>query len=173
MSLDLVNLEISRYDWAAMECGCGKSAQHLVADLLAMCEDGQEAQNLSDHLLPAAEVLVEPSLPALRVLLAIIASEPPGADLFTCYWLVQGLVGDNVSPGEDDLVPELRAAAREALWSFYAEILSGRSVRVASTAFEILHLIDGDSDRLESVRLTAGDRLAAYIHAGQYGERDY
>ena len=171
MSLDLANLEIGRHDWAAMECGCGKSAEHLVADLLALAGDG-EVRNLSNHLLPAGEVLVAPSLPALRVLLAIIASDPPGADLLSCYWLVLGLAGDNVSAAEEDPVPLMRAVAREAMWSFRAEVLRGRSVGVASYAFEILHRLDEDPDRLEYLLLTAGDRLAPDIHAGQYGEHD-
>ncbi|WP_143466529.1 hypothetical protein [Lentzea kentuckyensis] len=167
MSSDLVELEILRHDWAAMTCGCGSSAQHLQEDLLDLAGAGK-ATNLSEHLLPAGEVLVEVSLPALRVLLAIIASDPPGAARLECYWLVTGLVGNNVSRGEGDLMPAMRAAAREALWVFYAEVLSGRSAGMAGYAFEILYLLEEDEDRLEDLRNVADRRLPNDIHSGGY-----
>jgi hypothetical protein len=167
LTSDLVRFEIDRHDWAAMRCGCGKSAGHLAAELLAFA-DGSDPGTLDYHFLPAGEVLVEPSFPVLEVLLAVLAADPPTAQLAEYYGQVLALVGDTAyDPGfygrGRDLIAESRAIARRGLWLFYAEVLSGRDIDAAGYAFEILELIEEDESRIENLRAAAGERLPLHL----------
>lgn len=151
MSTELVDLEIDRFDWAAMRCGCGKSAGHLADDLRGFI-GGYDPAGLADHVLPAGEVLVEPSMPALGVLLAALSDGLPTKERASVSGLVLGLVGDNAGP-----VEQFRAKAREAVWLFYAEVLTGSTA--GANSFEILEIIEEDQDRVERLRAAAADRL--------------
>lgn len=150
MSTELAELEIGRFEWATMRCGCGKSAGHLAEDLRGFIT-GFDPRGLGDHVLPAGEVLVEPSLPTLGVLLAALTGDLPDSGREMVYHLLLGLVGDNAGP-----VEQFRAKAREGLWLFYAEVLTGTS---RANAFEILEIIEEDQDRVERLRAAAADRL--------------
>lgn len=150
MSLDLVDQEIGRHDWAAMECGCGGSAEHLVPELRALAGAGK-VHHITDHILPMGEMLVETSLPVLRVLLVIIASDPPGAHRHTCFWHVAALLEeDHTSRGDRDLAPDLRAVAREALDLFYAEVRTVRNVGTANDCVDILRALGEDPEYVDS-----------------------
>ncbi len=45
-----------------MECGCGRSAEHLAADLLALAGT-DTVRSITEHVVPMGEMLVETSLP--------------------------------------------------------------------------------------------------------------
>ncbi|SFR11730.1 hypothetical protein SAMN04488564_103641 [Lentzea waywayandensis] len=167
LTSDLVRFEVDRHDWAAMRCGCGKSAGHLAAELLAFA-GGSDPGSLDEHFLPAGEVLVEPSFPVLEVLLAVLSANPPASQLAEYYGQVLALVGDTAYDPSyyargRDLVSESRATARQGLWLFYAEVLSGRDVDAAGYAFEILELVEEDESRVEQLRAAAGERLPQHL----------
>lgn len=164
--MELMRLEIDRYDWAEMQCGCQRSAEHLAADLLALAQ-GTEDMDLTDHVVAPGEILVEASLPALAVALAAIAcgGSEQARDRF--FHLVLCLIGDNghafdLFEGRKP-VEECRALARTGLWMFYSEVLEGRSgPNVVACAFDILSILehDGDSqDRVLRVQAAAAERL--------------
>lgn len=161
--MELVELEIGRHDWAAMRCGCRRSAAHLADDLAALAR-GADDLDLSDHVVAPGEILVEPSLPTLSVSLAAITAGVTGGARDAFFLLVLYLVGDNgrafgVFDGRDP-VAECRESARTALWAFYAEVLTGRPS--AAHAFEILTILEQDADgrdRVLRLQAVAGERL--------------
>ncbi|KOX21553.1 hypothetical protein ADK67_26590 [Saccharothrix sp. NRRL B-16348] len=165
-SVDLVDVEIERYDWAAMRCGCGASADHVVMDLRALVEGNGDPdtlwESLGDHLLPKGHILVEPTPAALSVSLAAVASGVTDPARTRLLDLVGAFVGDNLQvPGFDhrSLLDECQAAARRAMWIFYAEIFFGTSASAIYAAFELVDILEEDRVRLESVRKAARDRL--------------
>ncbi|WP_147454999.1 hypothetical protein [Saccharothrix australiensis] len=179
IKVELFELELGRYDWAAMRCGCDRSelAGHLPeilrrAAAAATPKEARELWNAIDyHLLPAGHVLAEPSLPTLHVLLAALADGVPERSRAEILHLILALIGDNgqvASPvfAGRSLVDECRAAARAGLWIFYAEVLSGDSVGSATTAFEIAQILDDDEERLNRVQAAAGERLPWHLQPG-------
>jgi hypothetical protein len=164
--LELVKLEIQRYDWDAMRCGCQGSAGHLAHDLMALAQ-GMDHPELIDHVVAPGEILVEPSLPTLAVSLAAVTAGVTGEARDNFFGLVLGLIGDNghasgMFEGRDP-VAECRELARTALWTFYAEVLAGPSEGVTpSHAFEIVSILEENSDsrdRVLRVQAAAAERL--------------
>lgn len=164
--MELIRLEIDRYDWAAMRCGCGRSAGHLPADLLALAR-GTVNGDPVDHVVAPGEILVEPSLPTLAVALAAIAGGVAEQSRERFFHLVLCLIGDNghafgLFEGRDP-VEECRALARTGLWMFYSEVLAARSgSNTAAHAFEIVSILEenGNSrDRVLRVQAAAAERL--------------
>jgi hypothetical protein len=164
--LELVELEVQRYDWAAMRCGCGRSAGHLADDLVALAQ-GKGDLDLVDHVVGPGEILVEPSLPTLAVSLAAIAAGVAGRARADFFHLVLCLIGDNghafgLFEGRDP-VAECRELARTGLWTFYAEVLAGHPGSTsAACAFEIVTILEengGSRNRVLRVQAAAAERL--------------
>lgn len=168
VSTEIVELEIARYDWDALRCGCGGSAAHVAAELLTLAragtEDDARFEVLEGHAM-TPEVLLEPALPVVSVALAALADQVSPPARFTFLEMLLLIVSAESQPSElallgRDLPGECRAAARAGLWLLYAEVFSGGSVGSSSYAYEILTIVEEDPDRLERVRDAAGDRLS-------------
>ncbi|WIX97866.1 hypothetical protein QRX60_27690 [Amycolatopsis mongoliensis] len=164
--MELMRLEIDRYDWAAMQCGCHRPAEHLAADLLALAQ-GTESLDLAGHVVAPGEILVEASLPALAVALAAIAGGVTGQSRDQFFHLVLCLIGDNghafgLFEGRDP-VAECRALARTGLWMFYSEVLAGcPGSNAAAFAFDIVSVLEhggNNRDRVRRVQAAAAERL--------------
>jgi hypothetical protein len=164
----LVELEIERHDWAALRCGCGRSAAHVAVDLLRLARASTSSEcttaiiDNGDVLLP--DVLFEPSVPTVSIALAALADDIPLHARQEYAKLLLCLVGDNGQSFEAaragrDLVAECIQAAKSGIWLLYAEIFAGRSVVAASYAYETLTLIEDDADRLARVQAAAGELL--------------
>ncbi|WP_067132149.1 hypothetical protein [Microtetraspora malaysiensis] len=167
--MKLVELEIERHDWAALQCGCGQSAAHVASDLLRLAKANTSGECTTDIIdnghvfLP--DVLFAPSVPTVSVALAALADDVPLHAREQYTGLLLCLVGDNGQSFEAvragrDLVAECIQAAKSGIWLLYAEIFAGRSVTVASYAYETLTLIEDDTDRLARVQAAAGELLA-------------
>ncbi|WP_328976523.1 hypothetical protein [Streptomyces canus] len=62
--MGLIDVEVSRHDWSALRCGCGKTAEHLAGDLLRLAA----AQSRDRHMEAAgwtAPMLGEDTLDAV------------------------------------------------------------------------------------------------------------
>jgi hypothetical protein len=165
--VELVELEIARHDWAALPCGCGRSAAHLAADLSRMARataaEDADIEILDGHVF-IPSVLYEPAVPAVSVALAALADDvaPPAREGFL---ELLGILSSGESQSADaaargrDLPAECIAAMRPGIWSLYSEVFAGRSVGAAAHAYETLTVVDTDADRIARVQHAAGDRL--------------
>ncbi|MER6315364.1 hypothetical protein ABT237_16530 [Streptomyces sp. NPDC001581] len=74
---DAVAAEIARHDWESIECGCGRSAGHL----LAAVRDAAEGHPAAFHALEGhaffAENLKPPAPAVCGVLMAVWSAQPP------------------------------------------------------------------------------------------------
>ncbi|MEW2250790.1 MULTISPECIES: hypothetical protein [unclassified Streptomyces] len=163
--MNLLEIELQRFDWEQMECGCGESAAHLPArirELISLDEGHGRGEAfltaLHDHVMTPADGLLPVSAAFVSVACAALTgtlSEPARRE--TLGWILR-IVGPAVD--SDSAVAEACVtAARQGLWVLYAEVMHGESLAGAAYAFEALMLIEEDLDRLRAVQAAAGDRL--------------
>ncbi|MFC8506832.1 hypothetical protein ACFU3J_32735 [Streptomyces sp. NPDC057411] len=163
--MNLFELELQKFDWEHMECGCGENAAHLPAmirDLVGLDEDHGQGEAfitpLHDHVMTSADDLVPVSSAFVSVAFAALTgplSEPARRE--TLGWLLR-ILGPAVD-SESEVATECTAAAEQGLWLLYAEVMHGDSLAGAAYAFEALLLIEEDLERLRAVQAAAGDRL--------------
>ncbi|MGW0945014.1 hypothetical protein ACWD4O_21025 [Streptomyces sp. NPDC002623] len=161
----LFEIELLKYDWERMECGCGESAAHLpprIRELITLDEahGGGEAflTALHDHVMTPADELLPVSAAFVSVAFAALTgplSEPARRETLGWVLRILGPAVDSGGPVAEACV----AAAREGLWVLYSEVMQGASAAGAAYAFEALMLIEEDLDRLRAVQAAAGDRL--------------
>ena len=167
--MKLVELEVERQDWNSVRCGCGHTASHVEQDLLWLANGGDggrliDVRRLDGHVLMPS-VLCEPAVPVMRVTLSVLSDDVsvPVRRAFSeiALRLVagEGQTKEAASNGRD-LVNECIAIAREGIWLFYSEILSGRDIDTASNVYEALTLIEKDTDRLSRVQAVLGENLS-------------
>lgn len=163
--MNLFEIELSKFDWERMECGCGESAAHLPAkirDLVTLDEDHGRGEafltTLRDHVMTPADGLVPASSAFVPVAFAALTgalSEPARRE--TLGWVLR-ILGPAVDT-ENAVAADCVEAARQGLWILYAEVMQGDSEAGAAYAFESLMLIEEDLERLRAVQTAAGDRL--------------
>ncbi|MFF4007504.1 hypothetical protein [Streptomyces sp. NPDC001717] len=74
---DSVEAEIRRHDWDAMECGCGRSAGHLVGAVRDAAEGHPSAFRALEGHVFFGEDLKPPAPAACGVLMAVWSAGPP------------------------------------------------------------------------------------------------
>lgn len=167
MSQELFDVELGRYDWAALACGCGGPADHLPGEfrrLAAASSDSEATLNgIFDHV-SVNEVLYEPAVPAASVTLAALAGELAVPARRSFLELLLGLVAGesqafNVADPGRDLLEECRFATASGIWLLHAEVFAGRGPALVSLAYELLTLVEEDEERLSLVQSAAGERL--------------
>ena len=163
----LVKLEVDRYDWAQLRCGCGQSGEHVAERLLevAMTPPGGDLDFdwLDGHIADSV-VLYEPAVPAVSVALAALADDVSPAGRFAFLELLLALVAGESSAWSlaaegRDIPEECRTAAAGGLWLLYSEVFALRSKGAAASAFEILTIVEPDERRLAMVREVLGGEL--------------
>jgi len=60
---------------------------------------------------------------------------------------------------QDDVAEECQETIRSGAWLLYEEISSGRNIDAASYAYELLELIEGESNRLEDFHAAVRQNL--------------
>jgi hypothetical protein len=149
-----VRLELERHDWAALGCGCGRSADHIPAMfeavLTAQTPEDFAGSTFFNHLEICADV-VECSVPAVGVILAALAGElsAPARRLLleTLYTVVAGGTHDTeLQMGNWGLAEQCRSRALEGLWTVLQAGLTG-SPPDAEIAADICELVDTDEAR--------------------------
>ncbi|OPC78039.1 hypothetical protein B4N89_38140 [Embleya scabrispora] len=172
--MGLVEMETARYDWKAMSCGCGDTAEHLAPDLLRLAgaDPGREPRpvDFEEHVWSPV-VLWEPAPAVTSVALAALADDvaPTAREWFLdlLQHMVAGEGTDLASARRGlDLPESCREAVEQGLWLLYREVLSNPSVGAAGAAFEILAVVEADRVRLRRVREIAAERLPVCCRAG-------
>lgn len=170
--MKLVELEIAQWDWAGMGCGCGRSAEH-VAELLLKVARGQsrEIAGALDGHVWSSPTLFGPAPAVTSVALAALADNVPLQARAQFLDLVQLMVsgeGTDFGPAAQGLdLPELcRKITARGQWLLYGEVVSGRSVTEAGTAFEILTVVEENRGRLQALREQAGELLPLCCQTG-------
>ena len=167
--LELVEIEIQRYDWSKMLCGCGESATHvpaLLRELAGQAEKGAgiDYDDVARHVVSPASMFLEPAPAVVSVIMAVLASGTTEyARVAYLQMLLFMLSADTQAPlpalAGRDVAAECEAEVRRGLWTLYAEVLSSEDIVARSHAYEILILIEEDEERLERLQVAAGERL--------------
>ncbi|OJF09812.1 hypothetical protein [Couchioplanes caeruleus] len=164
--MELVDMEISRYHWAGMRCGCRRSAEHLAGDLRRVAGARTQAEvdevRLEGHVVQVGAY--DPALAVTSVVLAALADDVSPVARACLTDLLLGILsadGQSLELAAEgrDMVFECQEAARRGTWTLYAEIMSGRDIDAANNSFECLVVIDEDEDRLSRIRQLAGTRI--------------
>ncbi|MER6424086.1 hypothetical protein [Streptomyces sp. NPDC001137] len=147
----LIDVEIGRHDWAALECGCTKSAAHLADDLrlLVEAQSVEEARALciNDHAM-IQSIPQPPAEAVASVLMAALAGELSPEARFVCLDLLGGLVFNDGEYSEE----RCQQIARQGLWMLYRDLWSGALPGIVANAFYVLRAIETDESRLRAYR---------------------
>ncbi|MGW2517194.1 hypothetical protein ACWC09_09195 [Streptomyces sp. NPDC001617] len=149
--MPLIDLEIGRYDWSGLRCGCGKSAVHLADDLMrlagAQTREEASALRIDDHAM-IQSFPQEPAVPVAAVLMAALAGDLSLGARTQCLELLAGLVFSD----DDDSSERCQEIAREGLWTLYRDLWSNASPDLVYYAYYILRIIETDEERLHAYR---------------------
>ncbi|MFF4427380.1 hypothetical protein ACFY04_42835 [Streptomyces sp. NPDC001549] len=162
--LQAVRIEISRHDWAGMQCGCTGTAAHVPADLLDLISaryPGEATLKAIDNHVMIQSNLMDPAPATTAVLLAALADPSlttPEARTALLELLLHLVCGDT------DQQEECEAAIRGAVWILYRELTTHPSIVARAYAYETLHCLETEHDRLAAFREIVRDRLPAYLH---------
>ncbi|MFD8723909.1 hypothetical protein ACFV2H_39645 [Streptomyces sp. NPDC059629] len=157
-------LELERYDWSQLRCGCGDGAGHLSVTFRKLLEakTPQDAvgYRLDGHV-EVQSMLFEAAVPAVSVILAALTEEL--APFVRSHFLVTLLFAvsgephsSEVAAGRESLDGECCDKAREGLWVLYHEAMSGDT----ENALDVLEIIEEDETRFSRFRAALADRLA-------------
>lgn len=156
----LFEAELARHDWAALACGCGRTAAHIPATFKAiMTYEGQTGgPSLTDHIEVEANLFAA-AVPAVSVILAAL-SGPISAyareEFLDSLWYISTGKSD---PSQDEqgttsLAAACRERMREGIWTLYQAAFS----KHAKTAMDILEMVDDDRRRFKEYRARLGAR---------------
>ncbi|MGI5457126.1 hypothetical protein ACQEWB_28980 [Streptomyces sp. CA-249302] len=147
----LIDVEIGRHDWSALECGCGKAAAHLADDLLrlAAAQSSHEARalHIDDHAL-IQSFPQEPAVPVTSVLMAALAGDLSDGARLVCL----DLLGRLVDTDDEDSAQACQEIARQGLWLLYRDLWSGISRGATDCAYYVLRVIETDEERLHAFK---------------------
>ncbi|WP_035875966.1 hypothetical protein [Kitasatospora cheerisanensis] len=170
-AMSMFEIELQKFDWLQIECGCGLSAEHLparIAELVTLDQNhGRGAAfntSLRDHVLTGSDGLVAASPAFLAVAMAALTgplSEPARRETLGTILQILGAATsvEGTSVSENAFAKECVDAVRQGQWLLYAEVMYGTSLAGAAYAFESLMLIEEDRNRLRAVQVAAEDRL--------------
>ncbi len=158
-SFDLLQVEISRHDWAGMTCGCRRSAEHIPRDFLRSL-DGPPPEDLgegwADNHAVVQSNLMRPAVATACMVMAALAAGVPDEHRHQLMWVLHALVHGE----QDDIAEACLDVVRGGTWILYEEICSGRSIEAASYAYEMLELFPEEDARLKSVQRVARENLS-------------
>ncbi|MER6536626.1 hypothetical protein ABT215_23025 [Streptomyces sp900105755] len=157
-------LELERYDWAQLRCGCGDGAGHLPVTFRKLLEakspEDAVGYRLDGHV-EVQSMLFEAAVPAVSVILAALTEElTPFVRSHFLVTLLFAVSGESHSSetgaGRESLDEECYERAREGLWVLYREAMSGDT----ENALDVLEIIEEDEIRFSRFRAALADRLA-------------
>ncbi|MFF9646639.1 hypothetical protein [Kitasatospora aureofaciens] len=144
--MNLAVAEIDRHNWSAIECGCGKSAEHLVPLLRSITETRSAAaiHSLDNHVFIQSNLM--PPAPAVcSVFMAMLADGIPVDQ-------TRGVLSC-VAAEETSLYEQCFETVREGLWTVYRELLAAepRSVS-AHHALDSAEIVEEGTERFDFYR---------------------
>ncbi|MER6424085.1 hypothetical protein [Streptomyces sp. NPDC001137] len=153
--MGLARAELERHDWDAIQCGCGRSARHLLDTLETILAGGAfgAVRSLDDHVL-IQSVLMPPAPAVCAVVMAHLADGMAVAQEQEILWLLLALVagevdGDSV---EDSLQMRCVETVRDGLWLVYRAYLDASGPVAKGYADDVLDIVEWDPVRLEHYR---------------------
>ncbi|MFJ4481842.1 hypothetical protein ACIP3D_05825 [Streptomyces longwoodensis] len=156
-------IQAERVDWASLRCGCGKTGAHIPETFAHLLEASNSAEmaeaSLEGHVY-IQSLLFEVAVPVTSMIVAALNEETSEAvrirlldELISCvggesHWT-------EVEAGAPELETDCQIAAREGIWTLYAEYATGR----ASMARMVLDVVDADRERFEYFDAQLIDRV--------------
>ncbi|MEU5437157.1 hypothetical protein AB0G73_27785 [Streptomyces sp. NPDC020719] len=150
----LTQVEIERYRWDTMKCGCGRSADHLRELLERMAEGSSAAVRALDGHAFVQSNLMAPAPAVASVSMAILSDGAGPRDTKDILWLLLSLIsgeedGDSV---ETSLYWNCIEKVRDGIWLIYRELVKSASPECKGYAIDILEIVEGDPMRLSAYR---------------------
>jgi hypothetical protein len=145
--VDVLEIEIDRHNWALMTCGCGRTGEHVPSDFSrSLQEPPQEraGEGWADNHAFVQSNLMQPAIATASIVMAALVRGVPSGHRRQLMLVLHALLNGE----QEDMAEECLRVVRGGAWVLYEEISSGRNIDAASYAFEILELIDEESDRL-------------------------
>ncbi|MCF3106954.1 hypothetical protein IPZ58_36145 [Streptomyces roseoverticillatus] len=160
-SMQAVRIELDRHDWAALRCGCGKSASHLPNAVLRLIasqtpEDASLA-GIDGHVMIQSN-LMDPAPAVTAVVLAALA-HPILTTPVARTAMLQLLL--HVSAGDTTQQVECAELIRGAIWILYRELTTHPSIDARAHAYETLSNTETEPERLSAFHHTLRDHLPA------------
>ncbi|MFD9192350.1 hypothetical protein ACFWCA_29515 [Streptomyces phaeochromogenes] len=143
-----MRIEAARLKWSQMTCGCGRSADHIPDDFLASLQgppSSRTGEGWADNHAYVQSNLMQPAVATTSMVMAALAGGAPLEHRRQLFIVLLNLV----SGEQEDVAEECLRLVRSGSWLLYEEISSGRNIDSASYAFEILTLMEEESDRLK------------------------
>ncbi|MFI9724352.1 hypothetical protein ACIHFE_32745 [Streptomyces sp. NPDC052396] len=159
--LQAVRIEISRHDWSDLQCGCEGTAAHVPSDLLDLITaqtPGEATLTAIDNHVMIQSNLMDPAPATTSVVLAALADPgltTPEARAALLELLLYLGCGDTAQQ------KECEASIRGAVWILYRELTTHPSTVARAHAYETLHNLETERDRLAAFRHIVQDRLPA------------
>lgn len=148
--LSIARAEIDRHDWAAIECGCGLPASHMLGGLL---EDVLTAHPSALHALEGhafdQSFLRDPAPAVASVALGMLAGGLPSEQAGEVLWLMRVLAaseGGDEHPESSSLYARCFRVLRSGLVLVYREFLNNPRARVDGG--ELLEILEADQGKL-------------------------
>ncbi|MFF4216405.1 hypothetical protein [Streptomyces nondiastaticus] len=160
--MKMLQLEISRHKWDRLMCGCLSTAEHIPRDFLESLEGPatpRPGAGWADNHAYVQSNLMQPAIATASIVMAALAD---GAPLRHRRNLMAVLL--SLANGEqDDIADKCLNVIRGGTWILYEEVASGRSIDAAAYAFEVLQLMDEESDRLAVFQASFSENLPQYL----------
>ncbi|MFD9302277.1 hypothetical protein ACFWCB_06230 [Streptomyces sp. NPDC060048] len=161
-AVELVRIEAGLHDWAAMECGCGYRADHIPGDLIKTLEgeppSGQGHDWADNHAFIQSN-LMEPAVATAAIAVAALAGDP--GPVFRKQLIT--LLGILATGEQEDVAEACVDVIRGATWILYEELFANRSIVAAAESYDLLGLMDEQSDRLRAFHRVVGANLPEYL----------
>ncbi|QES53114.1 hypothetical protein DEJ51_01615 [Streptomyces venezuelae] len=141
---DAVAVEIARHDWESIECGCGRSAGHLVDAVRDAAEGHPSAFHALEGHVFFAEHLKPPAPAVCGVLMAVWAAHPPRqATREALLWTLLALLCtvDDGGTHEAGLHGQCAAFIRTGVDGFRREVATAPGSGTAAYAEGILDIL--------------------------------
>ncbi|MET9861571.1 hypothetical protein ABZY93_20065 [Streptomyces smyrnaeus] len=161
--MNILQVEILRFNWSALSCGCRRTADHIPRDFLVAISEETPSENAGDTWADShAYVQSNLMAPAVATASMVMSALAVGVPVHHRRNLLEVL--QSLACGEQDAVAaQCLDIIRGGKWLLYEEITSGRSVDAAVYAHEIIALMEEETERLQYVRTAAQDKLPSYL----------
>ncbi|MFD3541452.1 hypothetical protein ACFWUQ_18410 [Streptomyces sp. NPDC058662] len=160
-SLELVRIEAGLHDWAGMECGCSVtrtiSAEHIPDILIGLLEQnpGRLSDEWAENHAYIQSNLMEPAVATTHLVVAALAGRPPVGMRHDLLRIMTALVCGE----QDDIADACLDVAREAAWLLYEEFAAFEAPGTSAVAYDLLRMMDEQSERLAAYHAVYGARL--------------
>lgn len=146
----LMHAEIERHDWAGIECGCAKTAEHL-SELLQSVAAGRRGmvEALDNHAFIQSN-LMEPAPAVAAVAMAMLADGLPDGSIGEAVWILWCIAESEGDTDSDESTPfsESIAQVRQGIWALYRELVRTQDERIKERVLDILRVVEPNTERL-------------------------